>query len=66
MAQNAANDSPSLGPDSESGFQSEGRGEGGRPACRYNSDAGAWLRPVAGFACAGAASMRIYAVRSVI
>ena len=39
---------------------------GSQDGCRYNSDAGARLRLVAGFACAGAASMRIYGVRSVI
>jgi hypothetical protein len=39
---------------------------GSQDGCRYNSDAGARWRPVAGFACAGAASMRIYGVRSVI
>src|ERR1035438_7691278 len=39
---------------------------GSQDGCRYNSDADARDRKWPGFACSGAASMRIYGVRSVV
>src|ERR1700690_2765574 len=40
--------------------------EGGRPACRHDSNASARFCRQPGFACSGAASMRIYGVHSVV